>query len=689
MSKKTLVLMTLVLLFSLVAAQCGTPATEAPTAAPAATEAPATAAPAATEAPATEAPATEAAQPTEEMTEAPATEAAAPKPYEDIKIGMSVLNLANPFFVQLSAGAQEEADRLGVELVVSDPKEDVNAQVTELENFINGGFDGFVVTAIDPAAIAPVAKEALDKGMYVVAHTSDLGEENQTALVWAVEYDMGHTLGLQAGEWAKAHIPEGETLKVGVLNYRIIPQVIQREEGILAGIREMFGENVEVVGSELAGDPTQGLTAAETWLQANPDMQMIVGINDGGALGAYQAVIAADKNDPGTFFVGGIDATPEALAAIQEGGAYQATVDQQPKEMGALCVRTLVAAIRGEPYESVNAIKLAPVNASNVAEFIGGDAAALAEADTQPVATPEGQTALVDMDLSGIKIGMSVLNLANPFFVQLSAGAQEEADRLGVELVVSDPKEDVNAQVTELENFINGGFDGFVVTAIDPAAIAPVAKEALDKGMYVVAHTSDLGEENQTALVWAVEYDMGHTLGLQAGEWAKAHIPEGETLKVGVLNYRIIPQVIQREEGILAGIREMFGENVEVVGSELAGDPTQGLTAAETWLQANPDMQMIVGINDGGALGAYQAVIAADKNDPGTFFVGGIDATPEALAAIQEGGAYQATVDQQPKEMGALCVFTLVSAIVGQPYEKVNAIKLAPVNASNVAEFIK
>jgi ribose transport system substrate-binding protein len=97
---------------------------------------------------------------------------------------------------------------------------------------------------------------------------------------------------------------------------------------------------------------------------------MVVGINDGGALGAYQAVVAAGKDDPSSFFVGGIDATPEALAAIKEGGAYQATVDQQPKEMGALCVRTLVAAIVGQPYEPINAIQLAPVNATNVDEFM-------------------------------------------------------------------------------------------------------------------------------------------------------------------------------------------------------------------------------------------------------------------------------------------------------------------------------
>jgi ribose transport system substrate-binding protein len=312
----------------------------------------------------------EAAQAPAEAEEPVEEEEAAPTDNEDIKIGMSVLNLANPFFVALADGAQEEADALGVELVITDPKDDVNAQVTQLENFINGGFDGFVVTAVDPAAIAPLAKDALDNGMHVVAHTSDLGEENQSALVWAVEHDMGYTLGLQAGEWAVEHIPEGETLKLGILNYDVIPQVIQRREGIVDGIEEVFGDNYEIIGNVTAGDPTTGLEAAETWLQANPDMHMITGINDGGALGAYQAVIAADMNDPDTFFVGGIDATDEALAAIKDGGAYQATVDQQPKEMGALTVRTLVAAIAGQPYETISAIELAPVNVTNVDDFI-------------------------------------------------------------------------------------------------------------------------------------------------------------------------------------------------------------------------------------------------------------------------------------------------------------------------------
>jgi len=288
---------------------------------------------------------------------------------DEIKIGISPLALSNPFFVEMVNGAKAEAEKEGVKLVVSDNNGEPNKQITDLEVFISGGFDGFIVTAVDPNAVAPLAKEALDKGMSVIAHTSDLGAENQSGLVWAEEHDMGLTLGREAGTWAKEHIPAGETLQIAVLHYDILAQVIQRKQGILDGIAQTFPGKFEVVGEALTGGQVEGLEAGETWLQAYKDLDMIVSVNDGGALGAYQAVIAAGKNDADTFFVGGIDATDEALNAISEGGAYQATVDQQPAEMGALCVKQMVKAIKGEPFDEIVAIELAAVNMSNYTQF--------------------------------------------------------------------------------------------------------------------------------------------------------------------------------------------------------------------------------------------------------------------------------------------------------------------------------
>jgi ABC-type sugar transport system substrate-binding protein len=271
-----------------------------------------------------------------------------------------------------------------------------------------------------------------------------MGERNQTALIWAVDYEMGYALGIQAGEWASRHIPSGQSLKLGQLSYRFIPQVKHREEGILDGIRTRFASEIEVIETETAGDPLQGLHVAEQWLKIHPELDMILGINDGGALGAYQAACSIGKNDPETFFIGGIDATDEALAAIKAKGVYQATVDIQPKTTGILAVQTLVRAICERPYQPIYTLQPVPVDRSTVDQFLDRDKQVIAL-----LRTMGSDDIPSDRNLSNIRIGLSVLSLINPFFARLIEGAQAEAERLGVELVINDPKQVVGVLVVQ------------------------------------------------------------------------------------------------------------------------------------------------------------------------------------------------------------------------------------------------
>ena len=313
---------------------------------------------------------------------------------------------------------------------------DAEAQVNALRYFVNGDFDGVAVAAVDPAAAAIVTRDALHRDKPVVALTSDLGQENQTALIYSIEHELGYLLGVQAGAWAKEHLPSGQTLKLGMLNYRILLQVIQRENGIIDGIKSVIGERVTIVASGSAIGSTSAASLAEGWLRDYPDLNMIVAINDASALGAYQAAQAMGYNDPERFFIGGIDAVPEALAAIQQGGIYQATVNQPPEIMGLMAVRTLVAAIKRLAVKPTYTLYCTPVNRTNVDQFSGPyrEAAMLANQDLISAES------LAGMEGSGLRLGLSVLSLANPFFARLVESAQREAKRLGVQLFVNDPR---------------------------------------------------------------------------------------------------------------------------------------------------------------------------------------------------------------------------------------------------------
>lgn len=282
---------------------------------------------------------------------------------ETIKIGMTVLDISNPFFVALTNAVKEEAAKAGVEVLINDSKNKADIQVTAMENFLSAGCKAIIVTAVDPEAAGMMAERAEEEGVKIIAHTTKL--KVYDAWVAASEYDMGMTLGLQAGEWAKNNIKG--PVEVGLLNFDIIPQVIQRKQGIIDGIKK-FVPDMKVVGDATAGEPPAGMAAAENFLQANPGLNVICGVNDGGALGAYEAVMAAGRDGPG-FFVGGIDAVPEAIAKIKEGGIYRATVDQNPALMGKKCFELAMKAIKGEPFEKDYMVQLVPVNASTIDKY--------------------------------------------------------------------------------------------------------------------------------------------------------------------------------------------------------------------------------------------------------------------------------------------------------------------------------
>ncbi|OQY34499.1 MAG: hypothetical protein B6241_04315 [Spirochaetaceae bacterium 4572_59] len=282
---------------------------------------------------------------------------------KQIKIGMSVLELANPFFVALTNAAKKAAEENGVELIINDPKQKVEKQVQALETFIASEVDAIIVTSIDPAAINPLVKQAKEKGIVVVCHTTKL--DSYDVWVAADEYDMGYTLGLQAGKWIEEKL--NGRAEVGILNYDIIPQVINRKKGIIDGIHK-FAPEAEIVGDATAGSPTDGMAVAETFLQIHPDMKVICGINDGGALGAYEAVKAAGK-DSDDFFIGGIDAVPEAISKIKQGGIYRASVDQAPQIAGKKCVELAIQAINDESFKEDYLQELIPVNASNIMNY--------------------------------------------------------------------------------------------------------------------------------------------------------------------------------------------------------------------------------------------------------------------------------------------------------------------------------
>ena len=288
----------------------------------------------------------------------------APDPGRTIVLAYSAQNLANTYFVEISRGMESRARELGVEVTIHDGRSDAAGQVTAFENWITQGVDAIICSPVDPVALEPLVLQAQAAGIPVIAANQDI--IGRDSFVVVPEYDYGLIIGQAAGRWI-ADVLGGQA-QVLILDFPEIEAIIARANGMIDGIKQ-YAPDAVIVAQQSANNPARGMAAMEAALAANPDINVVVGVNDAGVLGAFEAMMASGRVDTETMFFGGLDATPEALDAINEGGIFRATVDIQPYETGRLLVDIALRTIAEGPipYDIVIDMKL--VDASNIHEY--------------------------------------------------------------------------------------------------------------------------------------------------------------------------------------------------------------------------------------------------------------------------------------------------------------------------------
>ena len=107
----------------------------------------------------------------------------------------------------------------------------------------------------------------------------------------------------------------------------------------------------------------RGIKQAEDVLVANPDLAAIYTANDDVALGAMQAVNAANRK--GKTLVTGMNGVPPALRAVKEENLAM-TVELNPAEWGRLGVDVLASFLKGDKVEPRVFIKHVIIDGSNI-----------------------------------------------------------------------------------------------------------------------------------------------------------------------------------------------------------------------------------------------------------------------------------------------------------------------------------
>lgn len=275
------------------------------------------------------------------------------------KVALLVSTLNNPFFVDLRDGAQKEAKKLGVDLLVSDAQNDSATQQNQAQNAQSQGAKAVIINPVDSDAASPAVAPLLSSNLPVISVDRSVTGEDVTSHIASDNVAGG---AQAADELAKAIGEKGKVIILqgtpGAASTR------DRGDGFKKQIKKY--SNIKIAAEQTANfDRSEALDVTSNLMQANPDVVGIYAENDEMALGAIQALGSKAGKDVKVF---GFDGTDDGLKAVMK-GTLTGTIAQQPKELGKQAVQAAVKAIKGEKVDKTQSIDVKTVTKENVADF--------------------------------------------------------------------------------------------------------------------------------------------------------------------------------------------------------------------------------------------------------------------------------------------------------------------------------
>ncbi|SDJ86715.1 substrate-binding domain-containing protein [Natronincola ferrireducens] len=258
---------------------------------------------------------------------------------DTIRIGASLLTQSHPFQVAIKEAMEAEAAGLGVEIDIAIADQDLNRQISAIEDFINKGVDAIILVPVDSDGVMGAIMKAKEANIPVV--TVDI-KANGVEVDSHIATD-NYAGGMIAAE-AMAQFLE-KAGDVGLITYPEVQSVRDRIDGFKE-IADTY-EDLNIV-IELPGRTREeAVSASEDMLTSNPGLRGIFGFGDDMAIAAT-TVIGERNSDT---IVVGFDGLEEARNSTDADNAFQAVVVQYPDLMGAEGVRNAVSLVRGEAVE--------------------------------------------------------------------------------------------------------------------------------------------------------------------------------------------------------------------------------------------------------------------------------------------------------------------------------------------------
>jgi inositol transport system substrate-binding protein len=289
------------------------------------------------------------------------------------KIGVSMALFDDNFLTVLRNGIEAQSKDLGVEVQIEDAQNDVAKQLDQIKNFAASGVSAIIVNPVDTSATQAMTDAAAAANVPLVYVNRqpinvDTLPDNQ-AFVASNEEESGT---LETIEVCRLFKEAGKTeanvyVMMGELSNQAAVQRTKDIHDVMAnGKCEVKLNIIDEQTANWSRDQAQNLMT--NWLSANKPFDGVIANNDEMAIGAIQAMKAANI-DMKSVVVGGVDATQDALAAMQAGD-LDVTVFQNAAGQGAGALKAAIALAKGEKVDKKVYIPFELVTPANINDYL-------------------------------------------------------------------------------------------------------------------------------------------------------------------------------------------------------------------------------------------------------------------------------------------------------------------------------
>lgn len=274
---------------------------------------------------------------------------------DKITVAVVPMGTTHQYWKQVHQGAQRAEAELNsagqaVEIIWKGPlrEDDRDQQVQVVENFMSRRVHGIVLAPLDTRALARPVEQAVGAGIPVVIVDSPLASNAPVSTIATDNYAGGRLAGKRLGEVL------GGRGKVILLRVQVGSASCEaREQGFLDELAENFPK-LEVISSNQHGGATRNTALAVSQnllVRFGREVNGIFAPNESTLAGMLVALADAGLAGGKVKLVG--FANSRQFADEIESGDLQGLVLQDPEKMGYLGVKSVVAALKGEPVEKL------------------------------------------------------------------------------------------------------------------------------------------------------------------------------------------------------------------------------------------------------------------------------------------------------------------------------------------------